>query len=244
MAPTADWDTLEPTAGTPGNSYEAGLDIKIGAAWINVPDITGLNPAFAAKTRDRATYAAKGKARPNTYARDVVLSFNVEEVRDDTGHFQDELNYLLGKAGMLNQDNQIEARFFDVEGAEWAWGGTFAVEHGRANTGDNDAGMFSFTLTSIGGATPISNPVNDAIVPGIATAEPSGAAAASEVLLTGVDFTGATGAHVGTDAATIGTVYDDRHATIIMPAGSAGVTYITITTPDGTSAQLPYTRGA
>lgn len=244
MAPTADWDTLEPTAGTPGNSYEAGLDIKIGDAWFNVPDITGLAPTFNPKTRDRATYAAKGKARPNTYARDVSLAFNVEQVRDELGQFQDELNYLLGKAGMLNEDNQIEARFFDVEGAEWAYGGTFAVEHGRANTGDNDAGFFSFTLSSIGGATPISNPVNDDPTPAIATATPSGAVATEEVLLTGLDFTGATGAHVGATAATSIHVYDDRHAKIVVPTGSAGDTYLTVTTPDGTSPQFPYTRGA
>lgn len=242
--PTADWDTLEPTAGTPANAYELGLDVYIGAAWVNVPDITALNPATQPKTRNRSSYAAKGKARPNTIARDVNLGFNVEQVRDDTGQFQDELQYLLDKAAMLNEDNQVRLRYFDTLGAGYAFEGVFSLETGRANTGDEDPGWSSFTASSVGGVTAIDNPVNDDIDPALTSAGPQGVAATGKVLVKGLALTGATAAHVGATAATSITVFDDRHAEIVVPAGSAGLTYITVTTPDGTSAQLPYTRGA
>lgn len=242
--PTPDWDTLTPTDGTPGNAFELGLDVKIGAAWVNVPDITALNPQPQAQTRNRSTYAAKGKPLPTTFARGMQLSVNVEQVRDDAGQYQDELQYLLDKGWLLGQDNEVEIRVFDTLGADYAFQMMATVEISRPNTGDTDAGFWGFTLTATNDPTKIANPVNDDIEPQIVSATPSGVAATGKVLVTGLAFTGATGAHVGATAASSITVFDDRHAEIVVPAGSAGATYITVTTPDGTSAQLPYTRGA
>jgi len=242
--PTADWDTLEPTDGTPGNAFELGLDVFIGAGWFNIPDITALNPQPQAQTRNRSSYAAKGQPRPNTYARGMTLGVNVEVVRDETGQYQDELQYLLDKAALLNDDNKVRVRWFDTLGADYAYEMTATIEHSRPNTGDQDAGWFGFTFTATSTPEKVPNPVLDDADPALASAAPSGADATERVLVTGIGLTGATGVTIGGTAGTGVVVHDDRHLSFVVPAGSAGSAPIIVTTPAGSSAALPYTRGA
>jgi hypothetical protein len=242
--PTADWDTLEPTEGTPGNAFELGLDVFIGAGWFNIPDITALNPQPQAQTRNRSSYAAKGQPRPNTYARGMTLGVNVEVVRDEAGQYQDELQYLLDKAALLNDDNKIAVRWFDTLGADYAYEMTATIEHSRPSTGDTDAGWFGFTMTATSTPEKIENPVNDAAVPQVAGADRSAAAATETLLLTGVNFTGTTGVTIGGVAGTGLQVFDDRHLKFVVPAGSAGSAPIIVTNAAGASTALPYTRGA
>lgn len=242
--PTPDWDALEPTPGTPGNSYEVGLDLFIGAAWLNVPDITDLNPSPAPRTRNRSTYASKGRRRNSTYARDVDLTFRVEIVRDPvTNQYQPELQYLLDKADMLGEDNRTAARWFDTLGADYAREGEFTVEHSRANTGSDEEGFFGFTLSSYGQPVKIPNPVNDGLAPGIVSALPPAAAAGAAIFIEGIAFTGTTSVTIGGTAATGITVIDDRHLRVIVPAGAAGSAPIIVTTDEGPSLPLPYVRG-
>jgi len=239
--PTADWDTLAPTDGTPGNAYELGVDIWMGAAWVNVPDITALNPQPQAKTRNRSSYATKGRARPNTYARDMNLAFNVEIVRDASEQYQDELGYMLTKAQLLNEDNQIRVRVFDTLGADFAFEALYTIEYSRPSTGDEDAGWFAFALASVGGATLITNPVNDAIVPGVVSVTPIGAAVGDVVLVRGLSFTGATALTFGGVAAfSTATVIDDRNISVEIPATVSGSAPVVVTTPDGASAAFAY----
>jgi hypothetical protein len=242
--PTPNWDTLTPTDGTPGNAFELGIDVKIGESWPNIPDITAVNPTPSPQTRNRSSYAAKGRPVPTVFARGMGLSFNVEIVRDDAGQFQDELQYLLDKSALLGDDNIVTVRFFDTLGADYAYEAEWTIEHGRANTGDTDAGFFSFTLTATSDPQKITNPVNDDIEPQIASALPSGADATETVLVSGLAFTGATGVTIGGVAGTGLVVFDDRHLKFVVPAGAAGSAPIIVTTPDGPSVPLPYTRGA
>lgn len=244
MSPAADWDTLTPTDGTPGNSYEYGLDVQIGAAWVNFPDITALNPAFSPRNRRRATYAAKGTNRSNTYARDLTVTFNAEVVRDALEQYQPELQYLLDVSALLNEDNRARFRVFDTLGADWAFEFEANVEQNRPSTGDEDPGWFGFTLNSYGEPVKIPNPVTEGIVPGVISALPSGAAAGSAIFIEGLAFTGATAVTIGGTAATSFTVIDDRRIRAIVPAGAAGSAPIIVTTPAGASAPLAYTRGA
>ena len=240
--PTPDWDTLEPTAGTPANAYELGIDLYIGAAWVNIPDITAVNPQGQPQTRNRSTYATKGQPRPTTFARGMQLAFNVEAVRDDTEQFQDELQYLIDKSQLLNADNEIRIRCFDTLGADYAFEMIGTVEMSRTNTGDQDAAFFTFTVTASTTPTMITNPVNAALVPQLMSALPAAAGATDTILLTGLALTGATGVTIGGTAGTGLIVYDDRRASFVVPAGSAGSAPIIITTPAGASVALPYTR--
>ncbi len=239
--PTEDWDTLAPTDGTPGNAYELGLDVFMGAAFVNVPDITALNPQPQPKTRNRSSYAVKGNPRPNTHRRGMNLSFNVEIVRDPQGQYQDELNYLLTKAMLLNEDNRVIVRVFDTLGAQFAFEGEYAVEFSRPSTGDEDAGWFGFTLTGYGEAALIENPVNDEILPGIISATPPGQSVGDELILYGLAFTGMTGVTIDGTAVVTPQLVDDRHIIAKIPVGATAASPIIVTTADGASAPLSYT---
>lgn len=78
--------------------------------------------------------------------------------------------------------------------------------------------------------------------PTIATATPSGAAAAATVTIGGTNFTGTTAVKFGASNATSFTVASPTQITAVMPAGSAGSAQVSVTTPGGT-ATLAYTRG-
>lgn len=239
--PAPDWDTLAPTDGTPGNAYEFGVDVKIGDAWVNVPDITALNPQPQPKTRNRASYAAKGKARPNTYARDVNLSFNVEIVRDPVlGTYQEELQYLLDKAQMLDADNRVQLRVFDTLGADFAFEGYFNLEYSRPSTGDEDAGWFGFTAASYGGVEAIENPAED-LDPGIITALPAGKSVGDYLQIHGRNFTGMTGVTIDGIAVVAPELVDDRNIIAKVPVAAAGSAPIVVTTPEGASVARAYT---
>lgn len=241
--PTADWDTLEPTVGDPGNAFEYGLDVQIGAAFVNVPDITALNPAPQPQQRNRSTYAAKGVPKPQTYARGMQVTFNVEVVRDALGQYQEELQYLLDKSFMLMSDNIVRVRIFDTLGADYAFEADYTIEHNRPSTGDTDAGFFGFTLTATSTPVKIANPAED-VSPGIIRATPSGAGENDVVTLHGRNFTGATGVTIGGTAGTNVSVIDDRTLQVTLPAGAAGSAPIVVTSPAGSSTALPYTRAA
>lgn len=239
--PAPDWDLLQPTEGTPGNAFELGLDVKIGEAWVNVPDITALNPQPQPKTRNRSSYAAKGKARPNTYERDINLGFNVEVVRVDGVHYQEELQYLLDKAQMLNEDQRVTLRVFDTLGADFAFEGEFNLEYSRPNTGDEDAGWFGFSGGSYGGVEAIPNPAAD-LDPGIQWVMPLGQGVGDQVMIHGVNFDGITAVTVdGVAAFSTLVEFGPRDVAIEIPVGAAGAAAIVVTTPEGASAPFSYT---
>lgn len=238
----ANWDTLQPTAGTPGNSFELGLDLFIGAAWLNAPDITALNATPSSKPRTRDTYAAKGQSNPSKYARDWAISVNVEIVRDNAKQYQGYLQYMLDKALLLKEDNKLQLRIFDVLGSAFALQGTVDIELNRPNTGSDDAGWWGFAMNSIGGLTSIPNPVGALAVPAISQVYPATGATGDAVFLHGANFTGATAVKFGATNATGFTVVDDRHIRAIVPAGSAGAANLTVTTPNGTSAALAFSH--
>jgi hypothetical protein len=206
-----------------------------------VPDITALNPQPQPKTRNRSSYAAKGKARPNTYQRDINLGFNVEVVRTDGVNYQDELQYLIDKAQMLNADNQARFRVFDTLGADFAFEGVFNLEYSRPNTGDEDAGWFGFAGGSVGGVEAIPNPVADAAVPGITSMGPAGQSVGEYITITGQFFTGMTGVTIDGIAVVTPDLVDSRHIIAKIPVAAAGPAPVIVTTPVGASTALSYT---
>ena len=65
-------------------------------------------------------------------------------------------------------------------------------------------------------------------------------AGGNTVTLTGTGFTGATAVHFGATTAAF-TLVSPTQAIVIVPAGAIGTVGVTITTPGGTSASVPYT---
>lgn len=89
--------------------------------------------------------------------------------------------------------------------------------------------------------------VETGAVPTILSATPSGAAVTTLVTITGVRFTGVSGAAGVKFGATNATAYQVLSDTVIvasMPAGTAGAANITVTNGTGASTAFTYTRGA
>ena len=80
-------------------------------------------------------------------------------------------------------------------------------------------------------------------IPVITTALPSGQGTGQVVNLVGTGFVGVTGVTVGGTAASF-TVIDTKNVDITLPADSAGSAPIVVTTINGTSSELAYTRAA
>ncbi|MEW1706988.1 hypothetical protein AB0230_07075 [Microbacterium sp. NPDC089190] len=157
---------VEPTEGTIAQSYEYILDIAkkpVGAAaptYVNVPDITALNPQFPAQLQAITTYAHKGKERQTKISSNATLGFNILKVRDNVGEFQPEWLILKEASDADGSDNEILVRWYDALGASDAYEGTFLVQRdGRPETGSQGPGWDAFTLTGAGNVKPIANPI-------------------------------------------------------------------------------------
>lgn len=238
---------VAPTQGDNGNSFEWIWDIAASPAtpvWLNVPDITGLNPSAPPKQKDDTTYANKGQSSQAKTGEDWTMQVQVKGVKDETGEFQPELLVLINAADSNGADNVIGYRYYHATSAVLAYQGTAGVEWTRANTDNDSIEFFSFTLTGKGDRTKITNPAVTPTAGVVSQAAPSAAAAGALVSITGSGFTGATGVKFGAVSATVFTVVDDNHIVAVVPAGSAGSAPVTVITPAGTSNALPYTRGS
>lgn len=153
-----------PTEGTPANSYELVWDINTGTTeaptWLNIPDITGINPQGAPKLQDTATYAHHGNDAQSKIGETFTASFDVQAIRDETGEYQAELLALLALAAPETRGAAAVGRFryYDELGATYAFSFSGTVQETRKNTGNADPAFYSFTLTSMGDRKSITNP--------------------------------------------------------------------------------------
>lgn len=164
------YDTVTPAVGDVANSYEYMLDINTGTAlapvWLNIPQLTGFNPAHAPKLRDITTYADQGSTNQKKTGQDFSLDFNLLKVRDATGEFQPEWLALKEAADAEGDDNNIELRYYDSKGASDAYQGICSVGRGgRPSTGNDDVGWDNFTFASVGKVAPIPNPLTVPVTP-------------------------------------------------------------------------------
>lgn len=164
-----DYADVQPTEGDVANSYEYIFDVAVlptgsgEPVWLNIPDITGLDPQFADKLKDITTYANKGSTSQKKVGRDFTLNFQILKVRDETGEFQAEWLLLKAAADADGKANNIAFRYYDALGASEAYQGTAAVSRGnRPSTANDDPGFDAFTLTGRGRVNPITNPVASA----------------------------------------------------------------------------------
>ena len=158
-----DFDDIAPTPGDVGNSFEWIWDITadptaLPAAWVNVPDITGLTPNPAPKYKDGTTYANKGQTSQSKTGEDFSLQVQVKGVKDVTGEFQPELLILINAADAIGDANVIGFRYYHASSPSLAYQGTAAVNWSRVNTGNDDIEFFQFELTGQGDRVKISNP--------------------------------------------------------------------------------------
>ncbi len=240
------WDAVAATDGSPAQSYEMLLDIFMNGTPKRTADIADLNPAFTAKNRDRNTYASKGVNLALKYGDDLVLSWNHEVIRDANGAYQPELQALINAARQNGAGNIMRLRVYDALGADYAFDALFSIAVTRQGTGWDDKAWMAITATQYK-FTPgwVTNPVIAGNVPQIEDVSPANAAAGSTIYVQGSNFTGITGASnvkVGTANATSYAVISDTLISLVVPAGAAGATTVSITNANGT-ATSNYTRG-
>jgi hypothetical protein len=247
------WDAVAQSDGTPGNSFEflIGIQIARSGPYIRTADITNVNPAFSGKKRARQTYGAKGVDLSVTYARNLVLTFDVEVVRDINGAFQPELQDLIDASKALGTDNRRRLQAYDALGADYAFQSDFSIEHARANTGWDDASFFTITAEQYTPTEWITNPVlvgNVPIITDARTIDGTVPGDGATIYITGDGFGGlseATASNVKFDGvnATDFDVVNDELIIAILPAGDPGVIPVVVggTTP---SAEFLLIRGA
>ncbi len=154
------------------------------------------------------------------------------------------------KPGTRGNQAAVEVRYYDSEGADYAFQGIFSVDVARQTTGNAEIGGWTVTLTSRGPIKVIANPYAENPVegaPAISSALPAAAVAGSQLTIKGSGFTGTTGAtgvKVGAVNATSYVVAGDNVIVAVVPAGSAGSAPITVTRGSEASDPFPYTRGA
>lgn len=244
-----DFDTVAPTQGDNGNSFEWLWDIASfvpndpAPSWVNVPDITGLDPKPTNQMKDDTTYANKGKTSQAKTGEDFTLSVQVKGVKDLTGEFQPELLILLA-ATDPDSDGIIRYRYYHATSPSLAYEGTAVVEASRANTDNNSTEFFSFSMTGRGDRTKITNPGVTTPEPVLSSALPSGATEGTLVTIKGSALSGATSVKFGATNATAFVPVNDTTIVAEMPSGSAGSAAVAVVTAAGTSDSLPYTRGA
>ncbi len=161
-----DYADVAPTEGAVAQSYELIFDIAVkpvGAAeptWLNVPDITAMNPQFPAQLQAITTYAHKGKERQTKIGSAFSLAFNLLKIRDLTNEFQAEYLLLKNAHDAVGADNEILFRFYDALGASYAYQGSALVQlDARPENAATGAGWEAFTLTGAGDVEPIENPL-------------------------------------------------------------------------------------
>jgi len=243
------WDAVDQTDGTPGNSFEFLLRAQQGraGAYLQSADITNVAPAFTGKKRARQTYGAKGVDLSNTYARNLVLTFDVEVVRGDNGEFQPFLQDLLDASKEVGALNRRRIQAFDALGADYAFQSDFTIEHARANTGWDDASFFTITAEQYTPTEWITNPVLVGNVPANLAVSPATAAGGATVYIQGenlADVTGAASVKFGVTNATSYTVISDTLISAVVPGTGAADLPITVTNPDGAGEPIPFARTA
>ena len=246
MANNDVWDAIAAASGTPANSFEFLVDLFRAGSFRRFADVTNVAPAFTDKLRARQTYASKGVDKSNKYGSNLVVTFDMEAVRDVNGLYQADLQDLIDASKQNGALNRRRMRFYDALGADYAFDGDFSINVVRTNTGWDDAGFYTITATQYTFLGWIANPVLTGNLPLIDAVTPNtGVATAATIYIEGEKFTGVTGAaavKVGGTNATSYVFINDGLISAVVPAVSAGVQAVTVTTPVGTSAGFNITK--
>jgi hypothetical protein len=142
-----------------------------------------------------------------------------------------------------NEGVTAAASFSPRNGSGPAFTTSLVITPGAIGGGVNAFAVTSVTL----GCTGKPLLVETGVAPTITSALPSAVSVGNQVVITGVRFTGVTGAagvKINAINATSYTVLSDTQIVATMPAGTAGSAPIIVTNGTGASAGFAYTRGA
>lgn len=230
----------------PTTNRQWALDVDVSATeipnWVPVRGLTNFVPQQSDTMADDTDYDDGIWTSMGVQARSFAPTATVRRNVDDSLAFDPGQEALRAAA---DSADPAHIRYYNratplgeaFEGmVQVGWSPT-----GGAGPGWQEVGL---TLTGRGERKTIAHPGTDpAPVPVITSAAPAGAAAGDQVTLRGGGFTGATDVTFGGVSSTEFTVVDSGTIVAVLPAGTAGVANVVVTTPGGVSASFDYTRG-
>lgn len=253
-----------PAGSTLGKSFEYGLDVNLGTydvpVWQPVRRISGFQPTPTPTTQDAQTYDDLGAANSDVTGWSWTLAFNVQVNRSiATGLYLAEVEALLArtKPTAKGEAAVIDVRWYHkpesgAANPTDAGRGFATVAYTRQNTGPaGEIEVLAVTLTGKGPYEEISNPfagwdVDEPSISTVTAAPPATnpAGTGDQVIITGVNFSGTTGVTIDSIAMASFTAISSTTIVAVLPSDDAGTVNVVVTTPEGASAPLAYTRGA
>lgn len=156
-----------------GFSYEYAVDINTGTlaapVWQTIRFISAVDPQVTPVTQDAATYEDKGSPNAVKLSESWTLGFTVQVHRLEAGGFLPEVEKLLELAGPGAVGNAAQGHFrwYDDPAAAGAipsdndaFEGFGTVQVNRGQTGNDQIGAWSVTVTGQGRRIAITNPLN------------------------------------------------------------------------------------
>lgn len=155
-----------------GFSYEYGVDVNLGDAdepdWQPVRFISGVDPQASPVTKDAQTYDDDGAPNEVKTSESWTLGFTIQQHRLEDGSYMPEVEALLALASpdAVGRKATGHVRWYDKPAAgepnpDDAFEGNCTVEMNRDQTGNDDIGGWSITLTGQGRRRQIENPLLD-----------------------------------------------------------------------------------
>lgn len=152
-----------------GFSYEYGIDINTGTTaapvWTPIRFPSAIDPQSTPITQDAATYDDLGSPNAVKLSESWTAGFTIQQHRLGTGKYLPEVEKLLELGGPDAVGNSAtgEFRWYDkpangVPNPDEAYQGRATVQINRQNTGNDQIGGWTVTLTGQGRRTQIANP--------------------------------------------------------------------------------------
>jgi hypothetical protein len=149
-----------------GFSYEYGVDIKTGTdAWAPIRFISAVDPQVTPITQDAATYDDKGAPNAVKSSESWTLGFTIQQHRLASGEYLPEVEALLAltKPDAVGQLATGTFRWYDKPASgtphpDEAYEGDGTVTMARQQTGNDQIGGWTVTITGQGRRREIDNP--------------------------------------------------------------------------------------
>lgn len=222
-------------------------DLTLAGGFLQLNGVDDLNDSIPPDLEDTSAYDTEGwhTKEVTMYDWSLVASFFRRII---AGVYDPGQELVRACRGQFGDAARLGVRWYDKNGGPESYAGIAIPAWTRSNTGVGNVEKASVTFNATD--EPLQFPDNPGVAaaaPVVLSATPSAVAAGGPVEITGVGFSGVTGAagvkFGGTNAASY-IVVSDNVIVAVMPAGSAGSAAVLVTNGIGASNSLPYTRGA
>lgn len=235
------------------------LDVNVGTPeapdWVGVFGISEFTPKVEATTQDTTDFDSEGWAsETNTLLKwSNEVKVQRKTTTSDAEAYDPGQEFLREKSVALGVDNVADIRFYEDNGPNGpkaeAYRGNAGVAYSDDGGGVDATSSATITLTGQGKRAAITHPADSgspAVAPIVASLVPStvGTAGGDLVIVNGSGFTGATAVDVdgvAVDADRWDVISASKIA-VSVPADSAGVVDVEVTTPGGTSGTNANTK--